>query len=153
MAAIPVPSVNTPTYQTWAAAVANQLNAVSTYWRSALTANSGDYTNAVANSTMNIGVTVTAGQKIRIIAHAQIQHHTGGQTHDRIYIMEGATQLGTAIQANLPANSYTTVQCERILSPSAGTHTYNLAVSTDVGSSRIIGDGTEPSWLTAEVMS
>lgn len=90
--------------------------------------------SAAANLTgLSVTVTVPAGRRLRITGHGQIANDaTAGSALGEI--MEGGTTLGRWCRNDVPASA-TTFSDEGgiIVSPTAGTHTYNLRLSKNVG--------------------
>lgn len=105
----------------------------STLAYSEVTANQAGLVGMVDLVGLTATVIVPAGRLIKITGYVpQFNRTAGTATWTALYIFEGTTQL--AYQTEKTVNDWTGATVQRILSPTAGTHTYKL---------RFNGDGTQ----------
>lgn len=114
------------------------------------TASQTGITTETALTGLSATVTVPAGRRIRITAHTLV---VSSVTTDKIglRIKEGATTLQFG-QRDPSGPTSNTLIAEAIVSPSAGTHTYNVTLARDVGTGTITNnaDPTFPSYIIVE---
>jgi hypothetical protein len=113
------------------------------------TANQGSIGGSDVDLTsLSVTVTVTAGHRIKIIGHVAFsQASASGIT--RLRIKEGATQLADSL-LSATNGSYYSVDAFVVLSPSAGSHTYKLAMTASPGTATMEAGATYPAFILVE---
>jgi hypothetical protein len=151
-AAIPSPSAGMVSYLTDIQAVHYYDGTV---WRSPsgvigtieMLTNSGGVTTAPAPSTLIVTATVPGGHRIKVSACVTMQQTvaSSGAIHVSIY-QDGAAICQAA--AVMPLG-FLTLNPERVVTPSAGSHTWQVYVWTDAGNALIAGT-VSPATLLVE---
>jgi hypothetical protein len=105
-------------------------------------------TTAVDLTSLTVTVTVGSGRRIRVSGQVGMTIATpGGQVEVNIY--EGGTQLKRSVQT-LGAVTVATYQPSVVLTPSAGSHTYNLKALANAGIAATFASATDPNWILVE---
>lgn len=114
------------------------------------TATSGNVTNtATAIPTFSVTFTMpAAGRRVRVSVTSLVLQ-TGAAGMVRTYVRETSTDLVVAFTPTPAVNGYYTVTAQKIISPGAGAHTYQVWLSTDAGTVSVQG-GTGTCSLTVE---
>lgn len=114
-------------------------------------ANQGSITTETDLTGLFVNISVPAGRVIRISSEV-FPSSTVANDEMRLLIKEGATTLQIATLAENGANQATTIVGEVILSPSAGAHTYKLALVRQSGTGTITNNAgaTFPSFINVE---
>ncbi len=106
-------------------------------------------------SGLSVAVTVNASRRIRVTGHGTVQKNTNNGLV-KLLIRESSTTLGLIIDNIMgntsDVNSRMTGEGSVVLTPSAGTHTYKLSLSSataDADLSAASGD-PGPAWLLVE---
>lgn len=120
-----------------------------------VTTNQGTFTAETDLTNLAVAVTVPyAGHRVRISAEVN-----GGSTiaNDEIgfFIKEGATYLARAANSVPVANRNLAFHREAIITPTAASHTYKLAMSRITGTGNITmvaasGNSGDPAWILVE---
>jgi hypothetical protein len=98
---------------------------------------------------LSVNIVVPAGRTIRI-SHNGLYKHSNADVIGNVWIKEGTTGLVLRqIDASL-ANLNIGVHAEVVLSPSAGSHTYQVMVSTATGTIQPLAGATYPAFLLVE---
>jgi hypothetical protein len=106
-------------------------------------------TTNTALTNLLVTVTVGAGRTLRINGHACFRGATAGMAGN-LWIQEGATQLSvTPFWMGNTANDFG-VEVSYVLSPSAGTHTYQLYAQTATSTMSMQAGAGEPAFITVE---
>lgn len=120
---------------------------------SEVTADSGGVTGTPAPSALQVtGITIPGGRRIRVSASLQMAQVTGGASHIRTAIYQDGASILARATYTAGSVAYHSVQLERVVSPAAGTHGWQVYVWTDSGTATI-ASGTVPnaaSSLTVE---
>ena len=96
-----------------------------------------------------VAVTVAAGRRIKITGTFSIVANAG--TAATVAILEGATNLGQSVQASVAAGTWMNMTCIAVLdNPTAGVHTYTLAMSCVSGTINIQSAGAQPTQTIVE---
>lgn len=115
----------------------------------ALTANSGAVANtALVIPGLSVGVTVVGTRRIKLLASINVAQ-SGGPSLIRLSIREGATQVAGAFQSVI-SGGFMVITFGATVTAPAGAHSYDVLMSTDVGSAVVSGSPTQPSWHLAE---
>lgn len=96
-----------------------------------------------------VTINVPAGRTIKITAHVYT-HNTSAGAQNVIRINEGATGL---MSSALVAGAVSTIEkqiIQRVLTPTAGTHTYKLTADTNLGSMTAAANAARPNWILIE---
>lgn len=119
-----------------------------------VTANQGTFTAETDLTSLSVTVTVVAGRKLRITGEV---HASSTVAADEIgfFIKEGATYLAKSGQSPPVANRNVLFHREKVVSPSAGSHTYKLAMSRLSGTGDITmvaaaGNNGSPAFILVE---
>jgi hypothetical protein len=122
--------------------------------RTQITANSGTVSTTTATPIpgTSVAVNVQANRRLRVTAFGNIQKDATAGTA-RLYVMEGPTTWTTRTLSlvYVPASGYQL--CSAVYfadNPAAGSHTYALGLSSDVGGALIIASTTWPAWTLVE---
>lgn len=117
------------------------------------------YSQAVANQAgitalvdltgLSVNISVPAGRRIRISGRILQQNNTA-DGRNTLSIFEGGTQVQFEAQVIRTANSTIGSEVSVVISPSAGTHTYNLKASTTIGTMTMIASATAPAYILVE---
>lgn len=102
-------------------------------------------------TSLNVTVTVGSGRRIKITGHGQVNNDaTLGICHGRI--RESTTELGKWIFDDLVANGFALGEASTILTPSAGSHTYNLTLwkLSGAGTITLEATATHPAFILVE---
>lgn len=87
---------------------------------------------------LSVTVKIGASRRIKIIGNVIAIGNTAASSKVALYILEGATRLGFGEESLQAApNNSSNVIAERIFTPSAGSHTYNLAFQFTSGAANI----------------
>jgi hypothetical protein len=106
-------------------------------------------TTNTALTNLLVTVTVGAGRTLRINGHACFRGATAGMAGN-LWIQEGATQLSvTPFWIGNTVNDFG-VEVSYVLSPSAGTHTYQLYAQTATSTMSMQAGAGEPAFITVE---
>lgn len=113
------------------------------------TANQGSIGSSDVDLTgLSKTVTVLSGHRIKITGHVAFsQSSASGIT--RLRIKEGATQLADSL-LSATNGSYYSVDAFVVLTPSAGSHTYKLAMTTSPGAAQMEAGATYPAFILIE---
>lgn len=98
---------------------------------------------------LSVNVTVPAGRRLRITGDGTIRHATTAGT-DFGGIQEGGTVLGAWVQDTLAPNDRTKGHGSVIVSPSPGSHTYKLTLSTTAGTTELDAGTDRPAFILVE---
>ena len=113
------------------------------------TGGSGDVANVPTWLGLSVGYTASGGRRVKVSAYLTMQQKgSAGVAH--AYIREGATSI---VQSafTLNVNEYATFTPTRVLTPSAGFHSYDLYFSTDSGVCSVVASAGGGD-LTAHMM-
>lgn len=114
-----------------------------------LTANSGSAAQTpLVVPGLSISITVPAGRRIRLSFSGQMVH-SGTGTLARVYIQEGATVL-TQAYYSLGGNNFVHAHFVALIQPAAGSHTYDIYMSSDVNTINVNANPQQPAWHWAE---
>lgn len=94
-------------------------------------AQTGVGTTATDLTNLTVTVTVDTSRRIRITGYVPIQQRTSAALSE-VDIHEGATRLARHF-ASVAADQFDTMTPSVILTPTAGSHTYNLKMVTSAG--------------------
>lgn len=94
-------------------------------------------------------VTVSAGERIKITGYVPFDQSTG-DNYAELSIMEGATVITQAMQAQRIAGHDNTVIAIAVITPTAGSHTYKLRMATFTGTTSTLAAATRPCFILVE---
>ena len=101
---------------------------------------------------LSVAVTVNTSRRIKVSCQATTVADSG-TPNIRLKIKEGATQLTQLVREQTATGGGTsgqTITGSWIGTPSAGSHTYKLALQTTSATGGIFASSTEPAWLLVE---
>jgi hypothetical protein len=116
-----------------------------------VTANQGTFTAATDLTGLTVTVTLVAGRRIRISAHAGFQSSVAADTVE-FNIQEGATILQYGLIGMTIANRIFTSDPSVVLTPTVGAHTYKLNAQRVDGTGNItlVAGATQPAFILVE---
>jgi hypothetical protein len=94
-------------------------------------------------------VTVPAGRRLRISAHASIQNSLADARTD-VNIKEGSTILQRGFANAASANLANTLDLSTVITPTAGTHTYKLTGFANTGVGKLDAGADYPAYILVE---
>ncbi len=117
-----------------------------------IVANQGSVTSVTDVTGLAIPFIAPTGRKIKVTSYAQIGNATGSQTNFN-QITEGATELqaGDVVNIATGTGNPVTLTLERILTPSAGLHTYKLRAANAGGTTTVVATSTAPTFIKVEL--
>ncbi len=116
------------------------------------TSNQTSITSEVDLTSLSVTVTVPAGgRRIRITGYATVSNN-GSAGRTTMYIKESTTKLQDASVQNAVASSAATINCQTIVTPSAGSHTYKLSMEANAGTSNTSASATNPAYIHVELI-
>jgi len=101
-----------------------------------ITSNSANNTTATPADVTGLSITVTVGSRPVILEAQAETSHSSGSTYDYKFfcLYEGSTQLGRCIHLDEGSAAPTTQYIRIRLTPSAGSHSYKVAIAPGSGS-------------------
>lgn len=102
---------------------------------------------------LSVTVTVTTGRRIRVSAYVPVFHNPGAASlsQDQLFIKEGATYLQSDIANTAAATSRNGAFKPWVeLTPTAGSHTYFLSLTTTSGLIDSVASSANPAALVVE---
>lgn len=113
---------------------------------SEMTSNSGAFGSTAAPSTLIVNATNLAGRKVHVACSVIMAPTTAVATQLRAFIrLDDASDICRGV-GYVPGQFYSTLFLQRVITPAAGTHKYQLWVHTDAGQA-IIDAATTPATL------
>lgn len=158
------PTIDSPTVTTGitlpnnSIAAANLATSAITLGYAQITSN---FTTTSTSATQVTGLTVTVtipagGRKVKITAWASSMQQNNGLDATNISIWDGTvgsgTQLAGSGQTGGGANYNTAAFCLAVVSPSAGSKTYNVGFSTQAGTGALVAASTSPAFILVEAI-
>ena len=115
-------------------------------------ANQAGITTIVDLTSLSVAVTVGTGRRVKLTGFLPSVACTAADNTMQLKIQEGATVLVSVDHGNPTANTGDFMRAERILSPSAGAHTYKLTLARVVGagSLNVNASATSPAFVLVE---
>lgn len=115
------------------------------------TTSQGSITTETDLTGLSATISVPAGRRIRITAHAYPNSTVADDTA-KLWIKEGSTYLQSGERTLRKTTNADSVDASVILSPSAGTHTYKLSMLRQSGSGTITNNAStdSPSYILIE---
>lgn len=123
------------------------------------TERTSSFTSTTAGSMVDVtSLTVTfttdGTQRVELMARiANLSSTQTGLNGLQLRIAEGATEICTSSITQNSANWNLTVEASRIITPSAGSHTYKVQVlQQSAGTITVAGSATNPSYISARLV-
>ncbi len=116
-----------------------------------ITANQTGITTETNVTSLSVTVTVNTSRRIQISCKAEMSSDTLGDTM-QIAIKESATMLNRAIAQCFGSGLALTLNTRAVVTPSAGSHTYNITAARASGSGNtlVAASSTSPAWILVE---
>lgn len=114
-----------------------------------VTANQGSITGEVDLAGLSVTITVPVGRRIRITGQGMFQNTAAGNV-SAFRIKEGGTQLTSVEYNHTTLGVPSSLAGSVIISPSAGTHTYNLRGISSAGTTTLVATATLPAFILVE---
>jgi hypothetical protein len=109
---------------------------------------SGGATPTAMSTPLTSTVTVPDGRSVRVTFYCT---QASGGSSPNFQIWDGPVGSGTQIgQANISSASY--INCQTIVSPAAGTKTYNVGCQSGSGTATAFASATAPAYILVEAI-
>lgn len=117
-----------------------------------VTSNQTGITTEVDLTGLTVTVTVPAGgRRVKITGYCEVST-TGTAGRTTMYIKESTTKLQQASALNAIASSGANINCQAVILPSAGSHTYKLSMESTSGTSNTATSASAPAYILAELI-